>query len=118
MRRNAFTLVEIIATIVILSIIFLFTTPKIINLINDTKAKNKVLIEEKLIQAGKEYVSEYNKEFLKNFKDVGTTAYINSAELIDAGLIDEKEVINLGGSVSIKIELMEDDVLNYSIYYN
>lgn len=118
MKKNAFTLVEIIATIVILSIIFLFTTPKIINLINDTKAQNKILIEEKLIQAGKEYISEYNKDFLKNFVDVGTTAYINSAELVDAGLIEEKEVANLGVSVSVKIELMENDVLNYTIHYN
>ncbi len=118
MKKNAFTLVEIIATIVILSIIFLFTTPKIINVINDTKAKNKLLIEEKLIEAGREYVSEYNKSFLSNFKDVGTTAYINSAELIDAGLIEEKEVANLGTGVSVKIELMANDVLNYSVYYN
>lgn len=118
MKKNAFTLVEIIATIVILSIIFLFTTPKIINLINDTNDKNKILIEEKLIQAGKEYISEYNKEFLKNFVDVGTTAYINSAELVDAGLIEEKEITNLGGNVSVKIELMENDVLQYTVYYN
>jgi prepilin-type N-terminal cleavage/methylation domain-containing protein len=118
MKRNAFTLIELLATIVILSIIFLFVTPNIIKLINEAKESNRAIIEEKLIDAGKEYVSEYNKDFVKNFINVDDTAYISVTELIEIGLIDQEEVNNLNGNVSVKVVLKENDTLEYSINYS
>lgn len=117
MKKTGFTLIELLATIVILGIIFLFVTPNIINLINQAKETNKSIIEEKLIDAGKEYVNEYKKDFTKNFTEVNTTVYISVAELIDIGLIDQDEVSNLPDGVSIKVVLKENDVLEYSVSY-
>ena len=115
--KRGFTLIELLATVVILSILFLFVTPKLSALMEQAEANNKAIIEEKLIDAGRLYITDYNKSFLNNFKDVGTVAYITTAELIDVGLIDAVEISNLGANVSVKVELMDDDILDYSVYY-
>ena len=115
--KKGFTLIELLATVVILSILFLFITPKITTLINQAEENNKAIIEEKVIDAGRAYITEYNKSFLDNFKTVGTIAYITSNELLSAGLIDEGEIDNLDSPVSVKVELLDNDVLEYTIYY-
>jgi len=118
MNKKGFTLIELLAVVVILVIIFLISTPKILDVIKEANTTNKTLIEEKIIAAGKEYVTDYNKELVQSFINVGDTGYISTNELIDAGLIDSDEVNSLDGTVTVKVVLGENDILTYSIIYS
>jgi prepilin-type N-terminal cleavage/methylation domain-containing protein len=117
MNNKGFTLIELLATVVILGILFLFLTPKILNVIKNAENKNKQIIETKLIDAGKEYVTDYNKEFIQNFVNVNDYGCISISELIDVGLVDQDEVSILDGAISIKVKLLADDNLEYTICY-
>ena len=118
MNKRGFTLIELLATVVILCIIFLFSTPRIIGLIRNAESKNKSIIEEKLIVAGKDYVSDYNKNFIQNFINVNDTGCISAEELIDVGLIESDEVYILGSTMYVKVVLEADDKLDYSVCYS
>lgn len=118
MNNKGFTLIELLATVVILCIVFLFATPKIIGIIRNAESKNNSIIEEKLIVAGKEYVSDYNKTFIQNFINVNDTGCISAEELIDVGLIDSNEVYTLGNTMYVKVVLEENDILDYSVCYS
>lgn len=117
MKKNAFTLIELIATVVVLCIVFLFVTPKLVELINKNENKNKEIIEEKLLDAGREYVSTYNRSFKTNFTDVNDTAYITIQELVEIGLFDSSDVSIVGNNARIKVVLGEYETLHYSIDY-
>lgn len=118
MKNKGFTLIELLATVVILGVIFLFITPKIIDIIKNADSKNKEIIEAKLIEAGKEYVNDYNKDFINDFVNVNDYGYITVSELVDVGLMDAEEAEVLDGAVSVKIVLLEDDKLEYSVCYS
>lgn len=118
MKNKGFTLIELLATVVILGVIFLFITPKILDIIKDADNKNKQIIEAKLIDAGKEYINDYNKDFINDFVNVNDYGYISVSELIDDGLMDAEEAEILGGAVSVKVVLLADDKLEYSVCYS
>ena len=55
MKKNGFTLIELIATIVILSLIAAISIPTVINVINDSREKNFKNSANNIIQAAKQY---------------------------------------------------------------
>lgn len=55
MKRNGFTLVEVLAVLIILSIIMLIVTPSISSVYNDFKNKNNEALFEQLYKASKSY---------------------------------------------------------------
>ena len=119
MKKIAFTLIEIICTVVILCLLFLFITPKLSGLINRNEEQLKKQMEVKIIDAAKEYVTSYDKTFTSNLRE-GDTKNINLSVLINAGLIDEKELtdadISLNGYVVVSIN--ENDKLVYTVVQN
>lgn len=117
MKEKGFTLVELIATVLILAIVFLYITPKIIEVMNNADDKNVAFIEEKIIAAAKEYVVDYDKTFISGFENVNDTRYIEIETLIEKDLVELDEVNELGNNFSIKVILNSNDVLEYSIYY-
>ena len=76
-------------------------------------------MEVKIIDAAKEYVTSYDKTFTSNLRE-GDTKNINLSVLINAGLIDEKELtdadISLNGYVVVSIN--EKDKLVYTVVQN
>ena len=62
-KRNGFTLVELMAVIIIISLIALLTFPNIINQIKKTKKSNNKMIEDVVIEQAKKYVSDNKDEF-------------------------------------------------------
>lgn len=116
MKKNAFSLVELIATVAILCIVFLFVAPRIVDVIKDNENQNKEILETRVVESAKEYVISYDKTFLDSFIAVGTVDYIELNELVGAGLIDESDANELG-SVRVRVELLANDKLNYSIEY-
>ena len=115
MKKNAFTLIELIATVAILAIIFAVTMPKLMGLINKNEQRNREIIIEKVIAAAKDYTVEYDKTFMKNFINVGDIEYIPINSLLDVGLIDESDVLELGDTSRIKVELKSNDKLEYTV---
>ena len=64
MKKNAFTLIELLATVVILVVVFMIITPKLTRIVKDQETKQKELLKEKLISSAKEYANDYDKYFL------------------------------------------------------
>ncbi len=82
-KNNGFTLVELLAVIVILAVLGILTVPKINNTINDNRNKSYKEIEQRLEEAAERYI-------LNNYIDSNiNTITITKQQLIDAALIDE-----------------------------
>ena len=117
MKKNGFTLVELLAVIIILAILYLFVMPKVTDLIKDGNKTDKYIIQNKIITAAKEYTSNYNTRFLNGFINVGYSKYISKEDLINNKLLDENEVESIG-FFRVKVTLKEDNKLEYSISYD
>lgn len=91
MNKKAFTLVELLGTIVILGIIGMITTPVIQSTIdkNNTKLCNDQV--ESFKRAAKNYIAS------NPFKNLKEEATITIGELIDEGYIEDSELKNPKG---------------------
>jgi len=118
MKKNAFTLIEILAVIVILSLTFLFIISEISELIKRGENTNKDLVEERLINAAKEYVTNYDDDFYDDMINVGDVKYISKEELFNNNLIEEEDIKDFETFTRIKCELLENDKLKYTIEYS
>lgn len=101
-EKNAFTLIELMAVIIILSLIAILTFPNIVNQIKKTKSSNNKMIEDIVITAAKKYVND-------NKNDYNSDAYcIKVKELLDTNYIKEGIV-----------KASSDNLYNkYIIYHN
>ncbi len=110
--NKAFTLVELLAVIVILGILYTFMLSSIKNLNNKTEVE---LIEERILVAAKEYVNEYDKGFYSNFFVEGDINYIYKSDLVNTGLIEED--ITDDSNFVVKGELIKNDKIKYTVEY-
>ena len=117
MKKNGFTLVELLAVIIILAILYLFVMPKVTDLIKNGNKTDEYIIQNKIITAAKEYTSNYDTRFLNDFINVGYSKYISKEDLINNKLFDENEVENIG-FFKVKVTLKEDNKLEYAISYD
>ncbi len=72
MNKKGFTLVELLAVIVILALIMVFAVPQILNVMNDSKKKNFQLYAQRFMQSVSDY---YQSKGLLNEQDKITTKY-------------------------------------------
>lgn len=117
MKKNGFTLVELLAVIIILAILYLFVMPKVTDLIKDGNKTDEYIIQNKIITAAKEYTSNYDTRFLNDFINVGYSKYISKEDLINNKLLDENELDSIG-FFKVKVTLKEDNKLEYTISYD
>ena len=117
MKKDGFTLVELLAVIIILAILYLFVMPKVTDLIKDGNKTDKYIIQNKIITAAKEYASNYDTSFLNDFINVGYSKYISKEDLINNKLLDENELDSIG-FFKVKVTLKEDNKLEYTISYD
>jgi len=111
MNNKAFTLIEMIAIILVLAAIFLVSFPSLLNLSKKDDEKKYENMVENLCLAGKTYI--YNNE--KNFKEsfvVDNKIEININELITYGIV-KNDVTNPKTNKSV-----ENDKLIYTVLYN
>jgi len=104
-----FTLVELIATIIILCSIFLIVTPLVVNIIRDSEDEVSEATTELLESAAELYLSE-NKNVYPQTLIIGSTIDINLQTLVDAGIltdpikdINTKEDIDLKSVVRVTV---------------
>ena len=65
MKKNAFTLIELLATVVILVVVFMIITPKLTRIVKDQETKQKELLKERITISSKLKSMKYliqNKE--------------------------------------------------------
>ena len=118
--KKGFTLIEILSVIIILGVIFLFITPKISNLIKESRNLSKEINEITIINSVKEYASAYEKEFFSSFLNVGDKGYILVSDIISKGNISKKEIEEYGVADTdyVEVELIENDKFIYKFVSN
>lgn len=91
-RNNGFTLVELLAVIVILAIILVIAVPKVMSVINDTK-ESSFISTVKMIATAAEKKSEENKLLSKNeIIDCTDVVKLNSNDYYSCSIIFENDV--------------------------
>lgn len=109
-NKKGFTLIEMLSVVVILSIIFLFVSPKLVELIKEGEETSKLITDVRILDAINEYSLENN--VYENLKKEGDTYSISASELINSKYIDEDE-IDIDSIIIIKLE--SDDNISYFI---
>ena len=118
MKKRGFTLVELLAVIVILGVVFLFIVPRLSTLIKKGEKNQKDILEERVLIAAKEYVSNYNRNFYDSLVNEGDYNYVYRTDLLKSGLVDENELKELGNNlVGVKGELLNNDNIKYTLAY-
>lgn len=90
MRKNGFTLVEIISILVVLAMIMLIVLPNLLSTLNKTEEKNYEEFIKSLNLASELYVEKNSN--LYNLANSGDEAVILLGYLIDDGLVNYKIV--------------------------
>ena len=109
MNNRGFTLVEVIAIIVILIAIFLVSFPTIKNMINVDEEKKYDNMVTDLCTAGKTYMYS-NMDSYQTLSIVGSVIEININTLIKYGNVS-KELVNPKSGLSVKNDKLEYTVL-------
>ena len=117
MRKNGFTLMELLAVVVILGITFLFIMPSVTSLMGLGERREIELIEERVLSAAKEYVNNYDSTFYNSFYKEGDTNYVYKSKLLESGLINEEDVSKLDTFIGVKGELLSNDRIKYTLEY-
>ena len=103
LNRKGFTLVEVLAVIIILSMLMAITIPNVNTLINEQKNRALENIEKSIISAAKIYMSDnkYDLTFDTNpcTNDPSTT--VSVGELINKGYIKQKKIKNPNNNTQI-----------------
>ena len=120
MKKKGFTLIEILSVIIILGVIFLFITPKISNLIKDSRNLSKEINEITIINSVKEYATINEKNFYSSFYSVGDKGYILVSDIISKGNISKEEIEDYGviDTDYVEVELVENDKFIYKFVSN
>ena len=108
-KRNGFTLVELMAVIIIISLIALLTFPNIINQIKKSKKSNNEMIEDVIIEQAKKYVSDNEDEFQD---DDGYCLSIDT--LVDKGYVNE-QLVDINNKDTDVIMMIKKDDFSYKI---
>ena len=115
MKKDGFTLVELLAVVIILAIISLFVMPKVADLIKSGNNTNTSIIEQKLLAVARTYTNNYDTRFFNRFVNVGYASIITKDELIDAGLVTKDEVALIENFRGVRVELLYNNKIKYTI---
>ena len=120
MKKNAFTLVELIAVIVLLCIIVLISFPALTNVIKGGEEKNKEEALNTIYMAAENYLmANYEKYFINN---TGDTAYVYITDLINnnylnADTVNPNNEHSFSSKDVVKITRNEDGTFKYELKY-
>ena len=120
MKKNAFTLVELIAVIVLLCIIALISFPALTNVIKGGEEKNKEEALNTIYMAAENYLMANYEDYIIN--NTGDTAYIYITDLMNNNYLNTDTVNpNNDSSFSskdvVKITRNEDGTFKYELEY-
>lgn len=118
MKNNkGFTLIEIIAVIVLIAVISLIVFLSVTAVIKNNKIKQLKVFSNSLTNAAEVYMADKKDEFF-NFNKVGDITVITSDEMIKAGYLDENMDNPTGKELTdfyIKATIKEDKSVFYEV---
>ncbi len=115
MKKNAFTLIELIAVIVILSIVLTLSVPSLIGALKNNKEKSLEKINELIILAAKDYVVDYGleiprkitqNELCKNYLDCPIINPVTKDEMIFSVIVDENKNYTIDKNELIELKVV------------
>ena len=117
MNNKGFTLIELLAVVILLITISLFVMPKIVDVIKDGDKTKENITKNKIIEAAKEYTSNYDTNFLNDLVNVGDSKIIKKEDLLNSKLIDDKDLDELAFT-NIVVTLKENNKIEYTLSSN
>ena len=115
MKKNAFTLIELIAVIVILSIVLTLSVPSLIGALKNNKEKSLEKINELIILAAKDYVVDYGleiprkitqNELCKNYLDCPIINPVTREEMVFSVIADENKNYTIDKNELIELKVL------------
>lgn len=117
MNNKGFTLIELLAVVILLITISLFVMPRIVDVIKDGDKTKENITKNKIIEAAKEYTSNYDTNFLNDLVNVGDSKIIKKEDLLNSKLIDDKDLDELAFT-NIVVTLKENNKIEYTLSSN
>ena len=110
-EKNGFTLVEVLAVIIILGIVVLIFVPNTKKILNENSTKIYKIKEKELIKATEDYVN-YDKNF--SFPETSTEKYITMPQLINGSYINKILSTKTGNECTAFVKVTRSDVYGYN----
>lgn len=107
MKHRGFTLVELLAVLVLVSAIVLIAVPSIVNYINENKEDISVVTQEIIYSGAKLYVESKPNEYIP---EVGKTFCVSLQSIVDANYLSSPILDSVSGE---EIDLNTKVILNY-----
>jgi prepilin-type N-terminal cleavage/methylation domain len=117
MNNKGFTLIELLAVVILLITISLFVMPRIVDVIKEGDKTKENITKNKIIDAAKEYTSNYDTNFLNDLVNVGDSKIIKKEDLLNSKLIDDKDLDELAFT-NIVVTLKENNKIEYTLSSN
>lgn len=119
MKKNAFTLVELLAVIIILALLAVILITSINNLLDRTKESGHELLLSNIEYAAKNYVNE-NDHVLESLTQADPSYIIYLSDLISEGhlkspVIDPLTNTEVSGNSIVEVKLLETGDISYII---
>ena len=123
MKNKGFTLIELIGSIIILTVIALVTFPAILGLLTTSEEKINNSKMRLIERAAKEYVEDHVNDYPRNLsapvKTIPVMTLINQGYVSDNS-ISEKDTKVRGGCVEVKVistEIDAEEIISYDFKF-
>ena len=111
-NKKGFTLVELIAVLIILAALALVTFPALLNQISNIKGKINSSTEELLLRAAKSYVNDN----LNSFPKINRSVYcIDLDSLVNNNYLSDTSISSIDGLSDKAVKVVYDGTYNYTI---
>ena len=112
MKKNGFTLIEVLAVVVILGIIVTLFVPNTVRLIRQNNLKVYKIKEKELLKAAEDYAN-YDKEF-EGPNESSPTKYITMTKLVENAYMNKILDSNSGNECKAFVKVTSSDIHDYN----
>lgn len=110
MRRRGFTLIEVIAVILLIGLLTVFLVPTIVNQMGNKQNEINSITEDIIYSAANIYIEQHDVNIQ------GTYCDIKLQTLIDAGLLDKSSVTYTSGDIIPTNRIIKVTLNSYNQY--
>jgi len=117
--KKGFTIIELMAVIIIIAIIMMIVVINVNNNINKSKNKTYDILVNSIEKATENYITD-NSDLYSNINTPGVVIYVTLQELVDAGYLEEpikNPLTNENIILTSQVEITVIDVGNIDIEF-